>query len=103
MLNFPCYELDIQLNHGYSGGPVFQEGKLCGLVAAESAVTTLWPAALMTMDSELGPWSVGDMFNRGALHASDWNSVKDRISIEEDENGRYAFLQDAGESDTRDS
>ena len=103
MLNFPCYEVDAQFDHGYSGGPVFHEGRLCGLVAAESIVTTLWPAALMTMDSELGQWSVADMLNRGTLSASDWNVVKDRIAIEEDESGRYAFLHDAGESDSRDT
>lgn len=103
MLNFPSYEVDIQFGHGYSGGPVFHDGELCGLVAAESVVTSLWPLALMTMDSELGQWSVADMLNRGTLRASDWSLVKDRISIQEDESGRYAFLSNAGQSDTRDT
>jgi hypothetical protein len=62
----------------------------------------LWPLALMTMESELGLWSIADMLNSGILHASDWNIVRNRVAIKEDDGGQYAFLADAGESDTRD-
>lgn len=108
MLNFPCFEVDIHFDHGFSGGPVFFEGRLCGLVShsssfdARSTCTTLWPIALAKMDNEFGAqWTIGDMLNNGSLAAVDWADVRDRISLREDEHGRHAFLENAGESDTR--
>ena len=108
MLNFPCFEVDIHFDHGFSGGPVFFNDQLCGLVShsssfdARSTCASLWPLALARMDNEFGTeWTVADMLNNGTLFAVDWREVKGRISLQEDEHGRHAFLQDAGESDVR--
>src|ERR1051325_440082 len=108
MLNFPCFEVDIHFDHGFSGGPVFYEGRLCGLVShsssfdARSTCATLWPLALARMDNEFGAeWTIADMLNNGSLCSVDWLQVKDRISLREDEHGRHAFLENAGESDIR--
>jgi len=108
-LNFPCFELDIHVAGGSSGGPAFHEGRLCGIVSqsasyeARSTIATLWPLALMKGSDKLGEWSIATQLDSGALRARDWSTVKSRISIEEDEHGRYAFLRDAGSSDTRDA
>jgi len=108
-LNFPCFEIDIHVAGGYSGGPAFVEDRLVGIVSqspsyeARSTIASLWPLALMRGKSELGEWSVADLLNNGTLKSDDWRNVKHRISIEEDEFGKHAFLKDAGPSDTRDS
>lgn len=54
MLNFPCFEVSHSLAHGFSGGPVFFEGRLCGIVSSGSSfdtrgfVASLWPLTLMS-------------------------------------------------------
>lgn len=108
-LNFPCFELDIHVAGGFSGGPAFCDDRLCGIVSqspsyeARSTIATLWPLALMKGRDKLGAWSIAAQFENGSLRASDWTQVKSRISVEEDEHGKYAFLRDAGPSDTRDA
>jgi hypothetical protein len=108
-LTFPCFEIDIHVAGGFSGGPAFFEGRLCGLVSqsptfeARSTIATLWPLALMKGKGELGDWSLAAQLDNGSLRACDWLDVKPRISIEEGEHGKYAFLRDAGYSDSRDA
>jgi Trypsin len=54
MLEFPCYRISKPVDHGFSGGPVFYEGKLAGIVSAGSSydphtwIASLWPLALLT-------------------------------------------------------
>jgi hypothetical protein len=108
-LNFPCFELDIHVAGGFSGGPAFFEGRLCGIVShspsyeARSTIASLWPLALMKGKDKLGEWSIAAQLDNGSLRAHDWADIQPRISIEEDEHGKYAFLRDAGPSDTRDA
>lgn len=108
-LNFPCFEIDIHVAGGFSGGAAFFEDRLCGIVSqspsyeARSTIASLWPLALMKGSGELGEWSIAAQLDNGSLRASDWADVKSRISIEEDEHGRHAFLRDAGPSDSRDT
>jgi hypothetical protein len=108
-LNFPCFELDIHVAGGFSGGAAFFEDRLCGIVSqspsyeARCAIATLWPLALMKGRDQLGEWAIASQLNNGSLRAVDWHDVKNRISIEEDDHGRYASLRNAGYSDARDS
>jgi hypothetical protein len=59
-LNFPCFETDAQFNGGMSGGPVFRDGKLCGVICSSISMApldeeaghigyaaSLWPALML--------------------------------------------------------
>lgn len=79
---------------GLSGGPVFYDGKLCGLVAGEldggAYVTALGPLALMDYtlgESEKERHRFSDFFDKGAIAASDWPAVRDRLWKGQDEFG----------------
>ena len=79
---------------GFSGGPVFYDGRLCGLVAGEwdhgAYVTALGPLALM--DYTLGEGDkdkhrFSDLFNNGVIAASDWPAIRDQLWKGRDEFG----------------
>jgi hypothetical protein len=87
MLEFPCYRLSRPVNHGFSGGPVFYEGALAGIVSAGSSyddrawVASLWPLALMRYDDDAGsPHNFSDLFDSGTIRTVDWADVKSRVS-----------------------
>lgn len=104
MLSFPCFEVDGSVQHGFSGGPVFYEGKLCGIVASGSAfdnrshMTLLWPLTLMDYGNEFGGTSrFGDLLDRRGVVASDWREIRNRISKGENELGEPCVFMDTQE------
>jgi len=104
MLTFPCFRIDQPIDPGFSGGPVFWEGKLCGIVSSDSFGETyaasLWPICLMEYEyPDLGVLgakkSFGTLFENGVLHAADWPAVKDRITKRYDDNHvPYAYISE---------
>lgn len=103
MLNFPCFEVDEYLDHGFSGGPVFYEGKLCGLVSSgrnfegerRSYIASPWPLTLMDYSNETGQQTrFGDLLERGVIVGSDWQITRRIISKGEDELGNPCVFID---------
>lgn len=104
MYNFPCFCIDTVVDHGFSGGPVFWNGRLCGIVSGGSVsdvtyVASLWPICLMgyeyrdQADVPGRKLEFGDLFDRRVLRADDWTSVKHRISKKYDGGDRaYAYI-----------
>lgn len=94
MLNFPCFEVEPSLDHGFSGGGVLHEGRLCGIVTSGSSfddrayVASLWPITLMHFDNEFeARTSFADLIDRRVIRASDWAEAKPRISKRFDDFG----------------
>lgn len=106
-LSFPGFRIDQSVNHGFSGGPVFWEGRLCGIVSGDceggTYVASLWPLCLLEYEyrdmGTLGPKEeFRNLFERGVLRSEDWPRIRDRITKEYDENDRpYAHIAPAGE------
>jgi hypothetical protein len=72
---------------GFSGGPVFYNGQLCGLVSGSlgdaTMVVTLWPICLMEIEQpDLGQLNkkevIGDWFQDGRLKAAEWPAIRER-------------------------
>lgn len=101
MLNFPCFEVEMWADHGFSGGPVFYEGKLCGLVSAGSSfdssvyVAALWPLLRANVDFGLGKsLLIRELFERGVLTSSEWPELRERVvTVVSDERGEFIDLQ----------
>ena len=103
MYSFPCFRIDKPVNHGFSGGPVFYRGKLCGIISGgfddDTYVASPWPLCLLNYKyPDLGALgserSFADLFDSGELLSEDWPGIKNRISKRYDENGKsYAFIQ----------
>ncbi len=103
MYSFPCFRIDQPVNHGFSGAPVFWNGKLCGLVSGgfddETYVASLWPLCLLKYEYPGlgvlgGEASFADLFESGELRSDDWRMIKDRIEKRFDDRGRaYAFIE----------
>jgi hypothetical protein len=87
MLNFPCFEVDEPVDGGFSGGPVFCDGTLCGLVCSTTvtgmSVASLWPLCLLEYDYPgiRGKTSIGELFDSCVLQSSEWKMVYSRISM----------------------
>jgi hypothetical protein len=86
MLNFPCFEVQESIDHGFSGGPVFYEGKLCGIVSSGSSfdgrshIASLWPLTLMDYSNELVQQTrFGDLLDRRVIVADDWLEKRHRF------------------------
>jgi hypothetical protein len=100
MLNFPCFALNMHAEGGFSGGPVFHEGRLCGIVSSSTTydtqtyVASLWPMCLMEYDAGFGgKTSFADLFDRGVIVAHDWRELRGRYEKRFDEGGKpYAYL-----------
>jgi hypothetical protein len=101
MLSFPCFEVDRPVDGGFSGGPVFWNGALCGLVSSGSLtestfVASLWPLCLMEYEYPEfgGKTSVGALLDAAVVRSTDWTAVKPRISKRTDEHGTtFAFIE----------
>jgi hypothetical protein len=95
---FPCFRIDKPVDHGFSGGPVFWQDQLCGIVSGGSVddgtyAASMWPLCLMNYaypdQGELGhKRAFGDLFEDGVLRAADWPSIKHHISKQYDTLGR---------------
>lgn len=102
MLSFPCFEVDRPVDAGFSGGPVFWNGALCGLVSSGSLtdstfIASLWPLCLMEYEYPEfgGKTSFGTLFDAGVVRSADWKSLKSRISKRTDEHGRaFPFIEE---------
>jgi hypothetical protein len=98
MYSFPCFSIDQAVEGGFSGGAVFWEGRLCGIVSGDSFghtyAATLWPLCLMECHYPdiAGPLGAshtfGAWFDNGMLRSPDWKAVKERIAIELDDRGQ---------------
>ena len=104
MYSFPCFSVDRPIDHGFSGGPVFHEGRLCGLVSGgsvtdETYVASLWPLCLMEIEyPNLGSMNkkerLADWFESRRLRSIDWQLVRDRAAVAmEDQVQPHAFLR----------
>ena len=96
MYNFPCFVVDREVPHGMSGGPVFHENRLCGIISgglgAQTVVATLWPICLTEFENpKLGELNrkvtFESLFETGQLKAIDWKLVRGRVAYD-DENGK---------------
>lgn len=103
MFSFPCFRIDKPIDHGFSGGPVFWEDKLCGIVSGGSFddgtfAASLWPLCLLEYEypdlGALGGKTTFDkLFESGVLRSQDWPQIRERISKRYDEDGRpYAYI-----------
>ncbi|HEX5760001.1 MAG TPA: serine protease [Thermoanaerobaculia bacterium] len=99
MLNFPCFEVEGQVDPGFSGGPVFYQGKLCGIVSSGSSfdershIALLWPLALMDYSNEFKRMTrFGDLLDRRTIVSDCWKELKTRIYKGEDELGNSAVF-----------
>jgi len=89
LYSFPCFSVDQPIDGGFSGGPVFWDGRLCGLVSGDSFgstyVTSLWPLCLTGYEypdiAFLQEQSFATLFERGVLKSPDWPQIKERMSV----------------------
>lgn len=104
MMNFPCFQIDKPVDHGFSGGPVFWGERLCGIVSGggfeeDTWAATRWPLCLMEYENpDIGSFGAkmtfGDLFEKGVLHSEDWSELKHRISKRHDDNDApYAYIE----------
>jgi len=76
---FPGFVLDRELPHGFSGGPVMQNGRLVGIFSGPDFVASLWPLALMTYpNKDEVEHAFAEHFDRGDIGVRDWPEVKGR-------------------------
>lgn len=104
-LTFPCFQTDARFDGGMSGGPVFLDGHLCGLVCSNlppsevgqshvSYVSLLWPAMSTMIDLPIplpalgSRYSVLDLARHGLLEAVGW----EQVIMERDQTGRLSHL-----------
>jgi len=91
---FPGFVVAHPVEHGFSGGPVFWNGRLCGLAAAslgdQTYVAALWPMCEFSMENK----NTGktehfkDWLDGGRIVATDWRSVRGRVSLRRDDEGK---------------
>ena len=102
MYNFPCFVVDREVPHGMSGGPVFYDNRLCGIISGglgeQTVIASLWPVLLSEFENpKLGElnrkvtfeW----LFESGQLKATDWSQVKGRIAYEVEDGKPIPFLK----------
>lgn len=100
LFNFPCFEVDRGVDGGFSGGAVFWNATLCGLVSGGDSDRTyaasLWPLCLMDYGypGMPGKTRFGNMLDDGHIRSADWGAVKARISKHTDEQGLTTVLID---------
>lgn len=93
-MSFPCYAVEMAhpIDHGFSGGPVFADGMLCGIVSAANDfdsvayVAALWPL--------LRDERIVDSLATYQVSARGWEDLRGRIKVREDERGSYLDLEE---------
>src|SRR5262249_43522534 len=104
MYSFPCFRVNKPVDHGFSGGTVFWDGKLCGIVSGggfddDTYAASLWPLLLMEYqypDSGIlgGTRTFRELFESGVLSSEDWPQIRDRSTKRDHDNGKpYAYLE----------
>jgi hypothetical protein len=105
MYNFPCYTVDRPVPHGMSGGPVFWEGKLCGIVSGglfdQTVVASLWPLCLTVFENPaIGQLNrevtIESLFDSGQIKAADWALVKGHVSFDWEDGIPVPLLRSPG-------
>lgn len=80
MWKYPGFRLDIELEHGMSGAPVFYDGALVGIFSGPDYVASLWPLAIHTYrDLNGNTYAMADKFDSGEVKVRDWDEVKGRV------------------------
>jgi hypothetical protein len=103
MFNFPCFRINTTIEHGFSGGPVFWDNRLCGIVSGGgfddgTYAASRWPLCLLEYEyPDLGvigsKRAFSSLFESGRLRSRDWPQVRDRITKQYDEHGApYAHI-----------
>lgn len=102
MYNFPCFTVDREVPHGMSGGPVFWEDRLCGVVSGgfwgQTVIASLWPICLTQFENQtLGDLNATITFESlletGQVIAVDWPLVRGNVSYELDERRQIPLLR----------
>jgi len=90
MLNFPCFAVNMRVDGGMSGGPVFNaDGHLCGIACSSfdlgddghvAYVSTLWPLLGMAItipieDPPSMPYPTRVLFERSIVAGIGWKEV----------------------------
>jgi hypothetical protein len=99
-LAFPGFFVRGTVGHGFSGGPVFWNGRLCGVVSAvlgeNTYVASLWPFGLMEIKRAGHTERVADWFDERRIRTADWPDIKNRMSLRVEPGGRYfAYIDPA--------
>ncbi len=108
MLNFPCFRTSAPFTHGMSGGPIFVNGLLSGIICASGLEgsdgerraygATLWPilATELELDFQGEPpgssYTVHKLAKRGFIRVVDL----DTVLVSEYENGKQLFQSMGG-------
>ena len=86
-LEFPCYRVDVPVDHGFSGGIALWDGMLAGIVSAgldnDTWVSSLWPLVLIPTTANDQATDFGHFLDNGEIRARDWDVVRGRPSIEQ--------------------
>jgi hypothetical protein len=102
MFSFPCFRINKPVDHGFSGGPIFWENRLCGIVSGgfdeETYAASLWPLCLLEYEyPDMG--AIGskrmfaDLLESGVIRSPDWPQLRGRIEKLYDKNGKpYARI-----------
>lgn len=102
MYDYPCFEIDVPVEGGFSGGGVFWRGNLCGVVSGgpswgeTTMVSSLWPLSLMSIGESVNKHEPLALYlNNGTIRSGDWMQVRKCISSCARENGTLtAHLMD---------
>lgn len=84
-LEFPCYRVDVSVDHSFSGGAVIWNGRLAGIVSAGPSfddavwVASLWPFLSMPYSEGGVEADVASLFDSGKLLADDWPKVRGKV------------------------
>lgn len=92
MCKFPCFTLDLdtELPHGFSGGPVINEnGWVCGIVSGGKVASLLYPALLTPVKLASGTKQLLDLVHDGHI-ASDGSEKLVTFTAPVDVNGRWS-------------
>jgi len=98
---FPQFEVSSPFEPGMSGGPLFCQGRVCGVVSygpeleggerGLSFATALWPLLASVVDSGVDPRvaqnPVLEMLVNGAIAAPGWRQIQSRIRLGRTEGG----------------
>lgn len=92
MCKFPCFTLDLdtELPHGFSGGPIINEdGSVCGVVSGGKVASLLYPALLTPVELANGSTKLLDLMRDGHI-ASDGSEKLVTFTAPAEINGRWS-------------